>query len=308
MWLKKIMLLMILILMPYNCVGAISTDEVSESLDLDRDNSLLLNYSYDDYDFDGVNVEVYYIASIDNDMQYHLVSDFSNYPVKINGIKTSDEWEIVEDTLESYIIADSIEADFSLTVDDNKVYVSGLNPGLYFVRTDRIDNDSYSLLFDSFIVSVPGIDESGSWNYDVSVYPKAEEFVLKYDKVNYSVIKEWIDDGLNRPSSVLVEIYKDGEFIYSHVLSADNNWMYQWEADDDGSVWTVVERNVREGYSVSILERENKFIIVNTDNDYEENNPQTFDNINLYFCLFVFSLMGIVVLTVLMFIKNKCVK
>lgn len=302
---KKLIFMMMGLLFLCNYVNALSTENVDSLIDLDRDNNVILNYYYDDYELNGLNVDIYYVASIDEEIQYHLSSEFMNYPIAVNGIKFQDEWKILEDTLESYIIADDIIADYSVMVSGNRIQLDGLKSGLYFVKTDMLDNDNYSLLFESFFINLPGIDNDGNWNYDVSVYPKAEEFNKKYEKINYSVIKEWVDDGIDRPLSVDIEIYRDGDLFCSQVLSNDNNWNYQWEVADDSSIWTVVERNVDDGYNVSILKRDNKFIVVNIDSDYEEENPQTLDNINLYFIFFVISLIGIGIMMVIMFIRNR---
>ena len=53
---------------------------------------------------------------------------------------------------------------------------------VYFVKTEKVDTDDYSLMFDSFLISVPGLEEDGKWNYDVIVYPKAEEFVYNLNQ------------------------------------------------------------------------------------------------------------------------------
>ena len=136
-------------------------------------------------------------------------------------------------------------------------------------------------------------------------YPKAQEFIPKYEKINYTVTKQWKDDKKNRPQSIEVEIYEDGVLSSNQILSSDNNWTYSWETVDDGSSWTVVERNVPDGYNVSILNNERNFIIVNTSSNYEESNPQTLDNISLYFYLLILSLIGLVLGIITLILNNK---
>lgn len=304
---KKIilnMLILVSLIIPLDVFAKMTSDS-KELIDIDKVTNLTLNYSYDDYNFDDVSVKIYYIASINEDFDYQLESEFKDYNISINGIKTHEEWNILKQTLESYIKVDNIKELESYSIKDNKVEIQNLKTGLYFVETEKIDKEDYTLLFDSFLLNIPDLNEDGYWNYDVNVYPKAQSFTPKYEIVNYTVTKEWKDDKKNRPQSVEVEIYKDGEVISNQILSSSNNWTYEWETVDDGSVWTIVERNVPDGYNVSILNSGRNFIIVNTSSNYEESNPQTLDNINLYFYLLIISFIGLVLGIISLFLNNK---
>lgn len=302
-FLINIMLMVITLLFPSH-VLALSTTQANELIDITKKASLTINYSYDDYEFNDVDVKVYNIASVTTDFQYQLSSDFTSYSIKINGIKTQNEWDALKQTLNSYIEADNIEEDYLLSIKDNKVELSDLTPGLYLVKTDKIDTDDYTLVFDSFLISVPDLKDDGTWNYDVTVISKAEEYTPKYEKITYSVIKQWKDEPKTRPESVEIEIYEDGTLVETKELSKENNWMYQWTTDDDGSTWTVVERNIKEGYEVSIQKQDLTFIVVNTDPNYQPDNPQTGDDIYLYVYLLGGSLIGIILL-IISFIMNK---
>ena len=303
-FLSIITIILMSLIIPSN-VYAISTIDAKEEIDLTEDCNLTLNYYYDDYKFNETNVEIYYIASVTNDFRYNLSSDFLSYPIKINGIITDDEWTTLEQTLNAYIEADSINPIISTKIDENTITLTNLTPGLYFIKTDKIDTEDYTLIFDEFLISIPALNENGTWNYNVEVFPKAEEYIPKYEKVDYTVTKTWIDDGLSRPESIDIEIYEDGTLVESKILSSDNNWTYTWTTDDDGSTWTVVERNVKEGYNVSIQTKNRSFYIVNTDPTYQEENPSTGDNIKIYLYLFVSSLLGIILLVISLFNKKK---
>lgn len=304
---KKIilnMLILVSLIIPLDVFAKMTSDS-KELIDINRLSNLTLNYSYDDYNFDDVSVKLYYIASINKDFNYQLESEFKDYSISINGIKTHEEWDILKQTLESYIKADNIKELGNYSIKGNKVEIQNLKAGLYFIETEKIDKEDYTLLFDSFLLNMPDLNEDGYWNYDVDVYPKAQSFTPKYETVNYTVTKEWKDDKKNRPQSIDVEIYKDGEVISNQILSSSNNWTYDWETVDDGSIWTVVERNVPDGYKVSILNNERNFIIINTSSNYEVSNPQTLDNINLYFYLLIISLIGLVLGIISLFLNNK---
>ena len=71
--------------------------------------------------------------------------------------------------------------------------------------------------------------------------------------------KQWNDEGLEseRPEYVTANLYKNGELIKSHKLTADNNWTYTWEGllkseAKDGTVTQntyAIKEIVPEGYT-----------------------------------------------------------
>lgn len=305
---KKILINITIIIMsiiiPSN-VYALATTTATEPIDTTKNGHLTLKYSYDDYNFDDTTVSIYYIASVTSDFQYQLSSTYANYSIEVNGIKTNQDWNSLEQTLNAYIEADSIKATLSKVITNNTIKLENLKPGLYFIKTNKIDTKDYTLLFDEFLISIPNLNEDGTWNYNVTVNPKAEEYTPKYEKIKYTTLKEWIDSGKKRPESIDIDIYEDGILVESTKLSNDNNWTYEWITDDDGSNWTVVERNIPEGYKVSILNQKRNFIIINKDSNYQEENPKTLDDIKLYFYIFMGSLIGLILLAISIFKNNK---
>lgn len=305
--LRNIILILMIVIMPVK-VCAVSTSDALEVLDVNKESSLTLNYYYDDYKFNDVGVKIYYIASVDADFKYQLSSDYISYPIKINDIATEYEWNSLVQTLMSYIEADGIEETREEIITNNMVSFSGLKPGLYLVKTDKIDTEDYTLMFEECLLNIPMINEDGTWNYEVTVNPKAEEYIPKYEKITYTVVKEWIDDKSTRPKSIDIEIYKNGSLVERKILSSENNWTYQWITDDDGSSWTVVERNIPSNYYVTISNENRNFVIVNTNPDYKEENPKTLDDIKLYLYLLVGAIMGFVLLAISIIIQKKHVE
>jgi len=297
----------ITLIMPCKVFG-LSTVDANQKIDIDKECTLTLNYLYDDYNLTDIGVKLYLVSTITPDYQYQISSHFSNYLIKINGLKTDQEWNILKETLNSYITADNVKEEISTTISNNVVEFSNLKPGLYLVKTEKIAIENYELVFDSFLINVPELKEDGSWKYNVTAYPKALEYTPKYEEVIYKVIKEWDDNKENRPESVDIDVYKDGILQTTTVLTKKDNWIYEWKTIDDGSTWTVVERNIKDGYSVSITKRDNTFIIVNKDFSQAEENPNTLDNIGVYFYLFIISLIGIVLLSIYFILQKKSVR
>ncbi len=83
--------------------------------------------------------------------------------------------------------------------------------------------------------------------------------------ISRTVEKVWNDNNNpNRPSSITVNLLRDGKVFKTVTLSEADGWSYNWSALADGSDWTVEEVNVAEGYKVGISESGNTFTITNT--------------------------------------------
>ena len=303
---KKILLnvsLIFLVIFPFK-VFALSTTEDKEKTDIYKNASLTLNYDYEDYIFDNTLVNIYYIAQFTSDYQYILSDEFLEYQIEFNGLHTEYDWEILEQTLNSYIETDNIKEKYSLLITNNKIQISDLKPGLYFIKTDKINNKDYLFLFNDFLLSVPYFNDNGLLDNQIVANVKTEIYTPKYENITYSVTKKWKDSDKNRPRSVSIDIYKDNKLVEKRILSQNNNWTYSWDTVDDGSEWNVVERNVTADYKVSILKNDNNFIIINT-SIKEVDNPKTSDNIILFFYLLILSLIGVSLIIINLFIKSK---
>ena len=93
--------------------------------------------------------------------------------------------------------------------------------------------------------------------------PKCSSYI---PQTEHSVTKLWTDSGYThkRPEQIEVEIYKNDNLWDTQILNSDNGWNYTWQADADDSRWSVVEKNVPAGYTVSVSENSGVFSIVNT--------------------------------------------
>lgn len=248
-------------------------------------NSLTLYYTYEGKSFEGLVIDTFYVAEpVDNG--FETVGAFANYPISLSGITSQQEWKDVATTLEGYIVADSLSADYrGITASDGKVSFSSVKNGLYFTMYTLTGIDAQSRVFESFFTVVPSVGEEGEYKGDVVAYPKSELSFEDKDKLTFKVLKEWKESGNknNRPDNITFDIIKDGEVWQSHTLSAENNWRYEWITEDTDSRWQVVERNVPKGYTVSVTLRDNTFVITNsygphTPNTPPANPPQTGDS------------------------------
>jgi hypothetical protein len=147
--------------------------------------------------------------------------------------------------------------------------------------------------FESALISVPGRADDGSLQYQVTAVPKSQvsippgpdnpppgpddppsepdnpplepEDTPSVKEVEYKILKLWRGDTEkdDRPDRIEVELFCDGELCETVVLSEENQWSFIWKAKE-GSSWTAAERNIPEGYTVTVGKRENTIILTNT--------------------------------------------
>ncbi len=244
---------------------AASTTDAAEKVELRTDCSLNITYSGSGVDFAGQNIRLWHIADITAKEQYALVGAFADYPVEITGTSSQSEWNEMTVTLNSYILADGISPDRTAATDANgNVTFEDLTAGMYLVGSLRTQANCRHYVFESFMVAVPGVGEDGKWLYNVSAKPKMGEDAPSKGDVTYKAVKMWKDNGKDRPDSVSIEVYKDGELQHTAELCSENNWTYSWTTVDDGSVWSVKEKEVPEGYTVGIQQNGDTFSIINS--------------------------------------------
>ena len=284
-------------LLPYQVMAA-STSDAVEPIIPENECSLTVSYCYGETAFSDIQVKLYRIAEVSADFRYTLMQPFEASGLILDGIRTAGEWDIVRSTLEAHILACNIAPEFtSVTNEDGQVSFGTLRTGMYLAIVNQVEQDDLHYRFDSALIALPGIEQDGRWQYQVSVNAKGEVLppVDPDEEVELKVLKLWRgDEGRNdRPKSIEVEIFCDGSSYKTVILSEENHWAYSWSAMDDGSSWTVVERNVPQGYTMTVEERQSTFVLTNTRTptypDDPGKPPQTGDtsNIMLYVLLMI---------------------
>ena len=255
-------------LMPYQVMAA-STSDAVEPIIPENECSLTVSYCYGETALSNVQVKLYRIAEVSADFQYTLSQNFEASGLILDGIQTAGEWNVVRSTLEAHILAYKIAPELiSVTNEDGEASFRTLRTGMYLAIVSQVEQDGFYYRFDSALIALPGLGQDGHWQYQVSVNAKGEALppVDPDEKVELKVLKLWRgDEGrTDRPKSIEVEIFHDGISHKTVILSEENHWAYSWSAMDDGSSWTVVERNVPQGYTVTVEERISTFVLTNT--------------------------------------------
>lgn len=289
------------ILLTLGASASIRTD-----IDIDAKCTLDIIYSANETGFENLEIKLFRVGNISRGGEYSLSDDFAQYPVEISAVKTQDEWKTIANTLLSYAVADSkTPTAVGKTDSDGKASFENLSLGLYLVMGVGCERDGEIFTFETFMVSLPNADENGNPKYNITAYPKHSSYIPEPEQTEYSVVKLWKDGGYSlRPDKIDIDIYKNGAFDRSIELSSKNSWSYSWMADDDGSVWTVVERNIAKDYTVEIVENERIFRVTNT---YiaPPDVPQTGDTTNTWHYVLVMFITGSVL--IVLAVKNKTV-
>ena len=280
------------------CVKATSTADVTGAINTEQDCFLMMSYTCDGTAFVDVTVKLYKIAEVSADFQYTLTSSFSSSGLILNEVRSNDEWNVIRSTLEAYVMADNIAADMVEQTDSSgQVCFASLKPGLYLATVGFVKQGDLNCFFDSALIALPGLGANGLWQYQVSVASKSEMLPPSDEEVELKVLKLWKgDEGQNsRPKKVEVEIFRDGMSYEKIVLSQENNWSYSWTVKGDDTKWTVIERNLPTGYTMTVEKRDTSFVLTNTFVPQNPDGPldtsQTGDtsNIMLYVLLMIVS-------------------
>ena len=280
-----------------NMVSALTTANANEPIDTNNKCSLTLTCAIDDQRISGLEIKIWQIATVTTDFQYSMAGAFSDYPIEINGIKSQTEWDEVRDTVTAYITAEKIASnDMQISDKNGVVMFEDLTVGIYYVCCTGNESADKAQGFAPFVISVPELGEDGKWIYDVAAFPKPG-MIPNPDTDRITLVKLWKDGNQTskRPVKIYVDVFRNGELYKSVELTAKTNWTYSWEIDG-AYTWTAVERNVPEGYTVSIQSKDGNTIQITNTLDNDPKPPQTGDSSNMVLWIMLMALSGIVLI------------
>ncbi len=304
---KKLICVLMLCVTLALSLSALTVNAI-EPIEPDKACSLTLNYRHDGVNISGLEIKTYRVAEVYENGTFALIGDFANYPVNIYGIDSQAEWKSVADTLSAYAVSDNLKPLTSKTTDENgTVSLENIQTGIYLTLSVRRESESQILIFESFLTVLPMFGDDAEHNYNITAYPKAEAFTPTPDEIEFKVVKKWRDsaNAQNRPESITVMIIRDGVYQSTQILSEDNNWSYFWTAPNDGSDWQVIERDVPEGYSVTVSENTASIIITNTYKSNDVPPPQTGDIRSLWLYVAVMCAAGCLLIITAIWYKRK---
>lgn len=189
---------------------------------------------------------------------------------------------------------------FYFLIDNNITHPESMQLFMYSPTSDATDNHYQNLL------GITGyIEDAETKNQYVQMKNNFNKAKRKI-----KVTKVWLDEPngeYNRPNSITVNLYANGELYDTITLSNENNWTYVFENLDmynEGKriEYTISEIEVDEYKTTIKGNMDNGFVIVNelnkknapTNNEIE--NPKTNDNIYISLLTSLLSLLSIIVL------------
>lgn len=276
---------------------AASTADAQTPISPDKNCSLTIAYRYDGKGFADQPVRLYKIAEVSADFQYSLTAPFADSGLVLNGVQSVGEWNVIRATLETYLLAAGVNADFTAVTDQNgQACFRALKPGLYLAITEQVKQNDWTYVFASALIALPGLGTDGLWQYEVAVVSKSKAVppIETDEEIEFKVLKLWKGDNgrTDRPQSIEAEIFRDGAAYQTVILSEENHWTYSWKAKNDGATWKVVERNVPTGYTMTVEERETSFVITNTRPQDKTDGPKTGDTSHIMLWLMLMIISG----------------
>ena len=225
--------------------------------------TITMVYSTTDTTFADIEINAYHIADYDGLGNLTLEYPFTTYPISFPDIDSQDDWKDLATTLMGCISSHNPTPEFTVSTNASGfVSMNNARWGLYFVPGMSVFKDYVFYTFEPAFIYMPQRSDDNPFVFNVSVRPKCSVFV---PQASYIVEKLWQDSGKTgkRPQQVEVEIYRNDTLWDTVVLNSDNEWFAEWQAHADDSVWTVMEKDVPAGYTVSITENNGIFSIVN---------------------------------------------
>lgn len=248
--------------------GMVTAMAASDGLliDPDQDGSLTIYFGRDGQHFSGVEFYLYRIADVSPQGAFTITKEFANYPVSLDDLETESDVRALASTLDAYIKRDNVKPLYTdETGSDGWARFPVLSTGLYLVCGEEYDDGEQIYSVMPTLICLPA-GTSGDWDYDLTLLSKYEVRESTGETIRRRVLKVWDDDGneASRPNYIVVQLLGNGEVVDTVVLSEQNNWEYTWEELDETVLWQVVERNVSDGYTVTVVQEGITFVVTNT--------------------------------------------
>lgn len=238
---------------------------IYDRIDVDREGSLAVRLLDGTEPLPGARFSLWRVADVASDASFTLTGEFAGYRVDLSQLESS-EWRAAAQTLAAYAARDGLVPDAMVETDaDGRADFGPQKTGLYLLVADEFEYNGRVWQVESALVSVPDLDDSGAWNYDVAADAKSTSHLAPIDEL--VVQKVWADDddaAGARPQSVTVQLLGDGKVTAEVTLSAANGWRHTFENLDGEVSWTVVEKEVPAPYAVSVSREGTTFTVTNT--------------------------------------------
>ena len=274
-WVARVVALLVsVVLASCGLVGV----NVARAVETSGDGSITVDYEHDGVPVAGVKVDLYRVATWSDQWQAQPTEDFEDYQVVLPDLTAMSQNKLrdLANTLASYAQRDDGKVkplDSGVTGTDGEYTFSDLPNGLYLLVYGSYSNGNLSCDAGALLVSLPTSTDKDntSEGINVTVEPKTGCETVPptppEKDIEIKVVKVWDDNDDSehkRPSKVVVQLLRDGKVYDEVVLNEANNWTHVWTGLDPDHEWSVVEKTVPDGYTVSIDRDGGTVAIVNT--------------------------------------------
>lgn len=242
------------------------------------------------YTLENAKFDVYKVGEI-GENGVDLAEKYAKYRVDLNDTSAAQ-------TLSEYITRDSLSPDITMVTDSAFIAKFDAENGVYLILggSTVYNGTKYTAL--PVMVSVSGKDIEVDAKYekksdsssdgdnkdkdsksdttsDTGRTKGGSSASVNRTSVSVSATKVW--KGGSRPDSVTLQLLKDGKVYEEKVVNSDNNWRCSWEKLDKKSDWSVVEKEVPQGFEVSINRNGSTWVITNKSDTYDEEEREQTD-------------------------------
>ena len=249
-----------------------------EKIDVDRTVTLSVEFT-NGPKVSGMEFRVYRVASVDENGEFTFTEAIASYGLSMPVDQAG--YRALAETLAGYVARDGISSVATAITDgDGKGYFGELEQGLYLVLSDKYlnPNDGMTYIASPSLVALPTSTDGITWNYNVTISPKYTSIPpvpSTGEKTEINVIKVWSGeaDKETRPTYVYAELVCDGVVLDTVTLNSGNNWRYTWKELDASKTYTVTEKEVPAGYTVTVTRDGNTFTLNNYKGDVPPTTP-----------------------------------
>ena len=207
------------------------------------------------YPLEGAEFSIFYVATVgintEDKLNYTYTEEFKDC-----GVALEDANLLA--TLDTFVSEETVPDGRVVTDAQGKATCSNLPLGLYFVKqTGEVDGFA---ICDSFLVTVPQ-ETSEGYVYDVNATPKTDVIKL----VDITIKKVWNEDTSTAiPSSVTVQLLRNGTVVETAKLNKQNNWQITYADLPESDGYSIKEVNVPKGFTATYAKKGYEFTVTNT--------------------------------------------
>lgn len=212
------------------------------------------------YVISDVKFNLYKFANINKDNKLEVIDELKGYPIDVTDVDATNI-RALETTLSAYIKKENLKSTYtSISNEKNEIIFNNVSEGAYLLvgESKVYQNELYTP--SPTIVFVKKDDLKNGKKIIEVKYEKVPKDTFK----SIEVVKAWDDnDNANRPKFIEVQLLENGKVIDTVKLDKSNNWKYKWDKLSNDKHYEVVEKNVPNGYKVTISRNNNIFTVTN---------------------------------------------